>query len=284
MPPKQHPASEQFLQSYGPWAVVAGASEGLGAAYAEALARLGLHLLLVARRSELLQTLAARLSAAYGVQVRSLSLDLALQDSAARITHATQDLPVGLLVYNAAFSAVGAFLEHPLDEHLREVDTNVRTPLALLNTFGDRMVKAGHGGIILMSSLSAFQGSAYVANYSATKAYNFVLAEGLWEEWRRGGVDVLACIAGAIRTPNFLASAPRPTGRISDATIQAETVVTEALAALGLRPTVIPGRLNRLSSFVMRRLLSRRLTITIMGNVLRVKYANLHPNPTEEKS
>jgi len=101
LPPKQHPASEQFLQSYGPWAVVAGASEGLGAAYSEALARRGLHLLLVARRSELLQALAARLSAAYSVQVRSLSLDLALQDSAARITHATQDLPVGLLVYNA---------------------------------------------------------------------------------------------------------------------------------------------------------------------------------------
>ena len=160
----------------------------------------------------------------------------------------------------------------------------MRTPLALLNTFGARMLKAGHGGIILMSSLSAFQGSAYIANYSATKAYNFVLAEGLWEEWRRGGVDVLACIAGAIRTPNFLASAPRPTGRISDATIEAETVVTEALAALGRQPTVIPGRLNRLSSFVMRRLLSRRLTITIMGNVLHAKYANLHPNPTEEKS
>lgn len=277
-------SANSFHQSYGPWAVVAGASEGLGAAYAEALAQRGLHLLLIARRLELLQGLAQRLGAQYAVHVRLLPLDLAAQDSAGRIACETQDLPVGLLVYNAAFSAVGALLDHPLLEHLREVDTNIRTPLALVNIFGARMLKAGHGGLLLMSSLSAFQGSAYVANYSATKAYNFVLAEGLWEEWRRGGVDVLACIAGAIRTPNFLASSPRSTGRISDATIEAETVVNEALAALGRQPTVIPGRLNRVSSFVMRRLLSRRLAVTIMGNVLRAKYGTQPPLPTEEKS
>lgn len=279
-----HPSSDRFLRSYGPWAIVAGASEGLGAAYAEALAQRGLHLLLIARRLELLQVLSKHLSTTYGIQVRILQLDLANQDSASRIACETQDLQVGLLVYNAAYSAVGALLDHPLEEHLREVDTNMRTPLALVDIFGARMLKAGHGGILLMSSLSAFQGSAFVSNYSATKAYNFVLAEGLWEEWRRGGVDVLACIAGAISTPNFLASSPRSTGSISDATISPQTVVTEALAALGRQPTVIPGRLNRLSSFIMRRLFSRRLAVTIMGNVLRAKYGNRHPDLKEEKS
>jgi uncharacterized protein len=272
---------EEFRQAYGPWALVAGASEGLGAAYAEALAGRGLNLVLVARRLDLLQALASRLNGAFGVRVRLLQLDLAQPEAAVQIARETQALEVGLLVYNAAFSAVGGFLDRSLDDHLREIDTNVRTPLVLLNTFGPRMLACGHGGIILMTSLSAFQGSAYVANYSASKAYNVILAEGLWEEWRRDGVDVLACIAGSTRTPNYLASSPRPSGSFTDATLEPQAVVAEALAALGRQPTVIPGRVNRLSSFVMRHLLSRRAAVRIMGSVLRGMYGNKHPIPVE---
>ena len=269
MPGKANSHSKEFRPSYGPWALVAGASEGLGAAYAEALARRGLDLVLVARRLELLQQLAARLTAQYDISVRLLPIDLSQPEAVNQIARETQSVELGLLVYNAAFSAVGPFFEHPLDDHLKEVDTNVRPVLGLVDTFGRRMLAAGHGGIILMTSLSAFQGSAYLSTYSATKAFNIVLAEGLWEEWRRSGVDVLACIAGAIRTPNYLASSPKRTGNISDATQEPEAVVAEALAALGHRPTVIPGQLNRLTSFVMRRLLSRRAAVRIMGEVLR---------------
>ncbi len=272
----------QFQQSYGPWALVAGASEGLGAAFAEALAVHGLNLVLVARRSALTQTLADRLSREYAIQVRTLSLDLANSAAANRIADETSDLDVGLLVYNAAYSAVGLFLERSLSDHLLEVDTNVRTPLALVEIFGKRMIPTGHGGIILMTSLSAFQGSAYISTYSATKAFNIILAEGLWDEWRRNGVDVLACIAGAIRTPNYLASSPQHTGRFSDSTLPPEIVVAKALAALGRQPTVIPGSLNRLSSFIMRRLLSRRAAIRIMGSVLRGMYAH-EKSPKQER-
>jgi uncharacterized protein len=271
----------RFRQNYGPWALVAGASEGLGAAYAEALAARGLNLLLVARRAALLQALAGRLSDHYAVQVRTLALDLAHPDTTGRIAGETEDLEVGLLVYNAAFSAVGLFLERTLDDHLREIDTNVRAPLGLVDIFGSRMLRAGHGGIILMASLSAFQGSAYITTYSATKAFNIVLAEGLWEEWRRLGVDVLACIAGAIRTPNYLASSPHTTGRFSDATIQPEAVVASALSALGHQPTVIPGTVNRLSSFVMRHLISRKAAVRFMGSVLRGMYALPGPDRKE---
>ncbi|MGB8215404.1 MAG: SDR family NAD(P)-dependent oxidoreductase [Anaerolineales bacterium] len=275
--------SKEFLHKYGPWALVAGASEGLGAAFAEALAERGLNLVLVARRSELLEQVAGRLSGRYSIQARCLCLDLSQAEAASQIVRETQALEVGLLVYNAAFSAVGPFLDHSLDDHLKEVDTNVRAPLELVEAFGRRMLAGGHGGIILMSSLSAAQGSAYISNYSATKAYNMVLAEGLWEEWRRGGVDVLACMAGAIRTPNYLASSPRHTGTISDATLEPERVVAEALAGLGHRPTVIPGRLNRLSSFVMRHLIPRRASVQIMGSVLRGMYVHDNPDDTEAK-
>jgi short-subunit dehydrogenase len=281
---KSNPATKQFHQSYGPWALVAGASEGLGAAFADALGSRGLNLVLVARRAALMQALAERLSEKYAVQINTLPLDLASPEAASRIEEATKSLEVGLLVYNAAYSVVGAFLNRPVEDHMREVDTNVRTPLRLVEIFGKRMLQAGHGGIILMTSLSAFQGSAYVSTYSATKAFNIVLAEGLWEEWRREGVDVLACIAGATRTPNYLASSPRKTNRISDSTLLPETVVSAALAALGRGPTVIPGVINRLGSTVMNHLLSRRAAVSFMGSILRKMYVHEESTQQERKT
>ena len=261
-----------FHKKYGTWAVVAGASEGLGAAYADQLAGRGLNLLLVARRENVLQTLAGELKAKYKVEVETLALDLSLPDSAEAIIQKTNQLEVGLLVYNAAFSAVGPFLDRPIDDHFREIDTNIRTPLALTYHFGRRMQAGGQGGIILMASLSAFQGSAFISNYAATKAFNILLAEGLWEEWRRRGTDVLVCIAGATRTPNYVASSPKQTGNFSEATLEPEQVVREALNALGRQPYVIPGRSNRVISFIMRHLLPRRLAIQIMGRVLKDMY------------
>jgi hypothetical protein len=266
--------TSQFKEHYGPWAIVAGASEGLGAAYAEELAQRGVNLFLIARRQELLQGLSTRLGNRYSVQVQITPFDLSCPQAAEQVSQMTAKLEVGLLVYNAAFSRVGPFIDATIDEHLREVDTNIRTPLVLTYRFGQRMLARGHGGILLMSSLSAFQGSAFISNYSATKAFNMLLAEGLWEEWRRRGVDVLVCLAGATKTPNYLASSPRRTGRFSDGTLEPGVVVAEALAALGKQPHVIPGRSNRLASFVMRHLMPRRVAIQVMGHILRDMYVH----------
>ncbi len=261
-----------FQQKYGTWAVVAGASQGLGAAYADQLAARGLNLILVARRGEVLETLARQFSEQYSVQVKTLVLDLAQPDAAEMIIAQTKELDIGLLVYNAAFSAVGPFLKYAVTDHLKEIDTNIRTPLVLTYHFGEQMLARGRGGIVLMSSLSAFQGSAFISNYAATKAFNILLAEGLWEEWRQRRVDVLVCIAGATRTPNYVASAPKQTGRFSDATLEPETVVKEAIGALGRQPHIIPGRSNRFASFIMRHLMPRRMAIQMMGRILRGMY------------
>src|SRR5258706_13913716 len=199
----------RFSKQYGSWAVIAGASEGLGAAYAEELARLGINLVLVARRLVLLESLASQLTEKHHIQVKTFLLDLSLPNSAETIFQFTQDLDISLLVYNAAFSAVGPFHNYSLEDHMREIDTNIRTPLALTYMFGEGMLARQRGGILLMSSLSAFQGSAFISNYAATKAFNILLAEGLWAEWRQRGVDVLFCVDGATRTPNYVASAPR---------------------------------------------------------------------------
>lgn len=261
-----------YLAQYGKWAVVAGASEGLGAAFAQGLASRGLNLVLVARRSELLQSLASSLTTKYEVETRIILQDLSAPDAAEQIVRNITELEIGLLIYNAAFSAIGPFLERPLDDHLKEVHTNAYTPLKLIYLLAQQMLERRRGGIVLMSSLSAFQGSAFISTYSATKAFNIVLAEGLWEEWREQGVDVLACVSGAVKTPNYAASEPAPTGGLGDMSMHPDQVVREALDALGQRPYIIPGRVNRLASFVMRHLLPRKAAIQFMGRVLRKKY------------
>jgi short-subunit dehydrogenase len=261
-----------FAARYGSWAIVAGASEGIGASYAEELAARGLNLILIARRSELLGSLVSELSRKYNIEIKTVVLDLSAGDAPEQILRATNTLKVGLLVYNAAFSAIGPFLERPVEDHLKELQTNTLTPLKLVYIFAQQMMVRGCGGIVLMSSLSAFQGSAYISTYAATKAFNIVLAEGLWEEWRGQGVDVLVCISGAVKTPNYVASEPERTGGLGDMTMNPDQVVREALNALGKGPYVIPGRMNRMASFVMRHLLPRKAAVKFMGRILRQMY------------
>jgi uncharacterized protein len=262
----------KFSDRYGSWAIVAGASQGLGAEYADQLAARGLNLVLIARRLDLLQALAARLGSQYRIRTKCLELDLAEADAAEQIVRATMDLDIGLLVYNAAFSAVGPFIEQSMDAHIREIHTNIHSPLKLVYLLSQHFLDRKRGGILLMSSLSAYQGSAYISTYAATKAFTIVLAEGLWEEWRTCGVDVLVCVSGAVATPNMASSQPQKTGGLGDMTMEPAQVVEEALAALGKEPYVIPGRTNRVASFFMRHLLPRKAAIKMMGNTLRKMY------------
>jgi len=260
--------TSSFRECYGPWAVIAGASAGLGAAFAVQLAERGIHLVLVSRRADALEALAADLRARFPVDVRTAAVDLGSPAMAARVDEAAAGLDVGLLVYNAAHRMIGPFLDYPLEDQLRTIDVNCRGPLSLAHTFGRAMVGRGRGGIILMSSLAASQGSPIVATYAATKAFNLVLAEGLWDELRHHGVDVLACRAGATRTPGFESS--RPVG--STPMQEPGPVVTAALNALGRSSSVVPGAFNRVAAFLMSRLMPRRLAIRTIGDATRKLY------------
>jgi short-subunit dehydrogenase len=259
---------EAFRTRYGPWALVAGASEGLGAEFATQLAARGLHLLLIARREELLQTLSTHLQSTYAVEVRTLPCDLAREDLAQVVSAAIAEIEVGLLVYNAAASLIGPYFATALEDHLQEIAVNCRAPMMLAYLLGLPMLKRGRGGILLMSSLGGAQGSALLANYSATKAYNRLLAEGLWDELRERGIDVLASCPAAVSTPGYLASAPRG----SMASMSPRTVVSASLAALGRGPVIIPGWNYRLAHALMQRVLPRKSAITLMGRVLRRMY------------
>ena len=267
----QQPKTTNFHAHYGPWAVVAGASAGLGAEFATQLAAKGLNLVLIARRKELLDELGAKLTQEYAIEVRPIELDLAREDVGPVVEVATSDIDVGLLVYNAAISMIGPYLQTSLQDHLDELAINCRAPLTLSYILGQKMVKRRRGGIVLMSSLSSSQGSALITNYTATKAYNRLLAEGLWEELRTQGVDVIACSPSAVSTPNYMASAPR-SGRISASTMTPRAVVSETLAALGKQPIIIPGWSNRLANVFMQRVLPHKTAIKLMGRVMRSVY------------
>jgi short-subunit dehydrogenase len=250
-----------FSERYGRWAVIAGASEGLGAAFAEALAARGANLVLLARRAEMLEEVAAKVRAAHGVEARPLACDLADPSLAPKLAKAVEGLEVGVAVYNAAFSFVAPLFERPLADALRVVDVNVRGPLVFMHALVPAMIARGRGAVVLMSSLAGFQGSPRLAAYAASKAFNTVLGESLWAELAPRGVDVVVSCAGAIRTPGYAKALKKE----APGTLDASVVAEQTLAALGRGPMVIPGATNKLASQLLRRLLSRRAAIGIMG-------------------
>jgi short-subunit dehydrogenase len=191
-----------FKANYGPWAMVAGASEGLGAAFAEALARRGLNVILLARRLEKLEIIAKKLSDSYAVDIKYFSVDLSDFIQTKQVV-SQLDVPIGLLVYNAAFSPINYF-ENITEELLEKVvDVNIKTPLLLTKLLSAPMIANKKGGIVLMSSLAGNQGSPKIVSYAASKAFNTILAEGLWKELQRHNISVIASCAGAILTPGY---------------------------------------------------------------------------------
>ena len=170
---------------------------------------------------------------------------------------------IGLVVYNAAASSIGPFLETPLEQHQRILDVNCRGPLVLAHVFGTLMVERGRGGIVLMTSLAATQGSPYIASYAASKAFDLVLAESLMDgRLADRGVDVLAWRAGATRTPGYEQSKPDFSGPVMEPAPVAEA----ALRALGRGPSTVAGGFNRLAAFFMGRVMTRARATRIMGD------------------
>lgn len=186
---------------YGPWAVIAGGSEGVGAGFADLLAQAGLNLVLIARKPGPLEETAAKVRA-HGVEVRTLSLDLLADDAMDRVRTATADLEVGLLIFNAGANSYGhEFVSGDLDGFGGVITLNITRQLELAHHFGAAMKERGRGGIILLGSLAGYMGSEHQSIYAASKAFSRIFAEGLWLELQEFGVDVVELILGVTRTP-----------------------------------------------------------------------------------
>jgi len=189
-------------QKYGPWAVIAGGSEGIGSCMADDLARAGINLVLIARKAEPLEEVARDLRARTGVEVRTLSLDLTDAKLLEQVRTVTDDIDVGLLVYNAGAShRTGPFLDWALDDVLKVIRLNTMGQAVLAHHFGRRMAARGKGGIVLMGSLAGNGGSPSVIAYAGAKAFSQIFSEGLWWEMKAHGVDVLHVVVGSTITP-----------------------------------------------------------------------------------
>lgn len=258
---------------YGTWALVAGGSEGIGAAFATALAEQGVHLLLVAEKPAPLERFAQTCASRFGVEARALVADLSEPTALERVTRAALELPLGILVCNAAAVPFGPFVRVSREEKLRALDVNCRAPLWLIDALAPGMIERGRGAIVLMSSMAGRQGSALFSTYAATKAFDLVLAESLWDELRMSGVDVLGVCAGATRTPGWERSGAAPT-TLAPPVMEPEAVVREALASLGRAPSIVVGRSNRVASWIMERLLPRRVAIELLGRSTRAIFGS----------
>lgn len=189
-------------QRYGPWAVIAGGSEGIGAGIATELANAGINLVLVARKPEPLEALAAELQGGNRVEVRILALDLTDPEMLAKVRTVTDDVDIGLLVYNAGAShRTGPYLDWPLEDVIKVIRLNVDGQAVFAHHFGNRMVARGRGGIVLIGSMAGNAGSPSVVAYAGAKAFSQIFAEGLWWELGQKGVDVLQVVVGPTATP-----------------------------------------------------------------------------------
>lgn len=255
-------SGDAFLHRYGPWAVVTGATDGIGLAFAEALAARGLHLVLVARRAGRLDEVAARLERAHGVRCVTLAADLSTHDAHERLEALTAPLDVGLLVAAAGYGTSGPLLDADPADEAAMVAVNCTAVLGQAVLFGRRFVRRGRGGLVLMSSLLAFHGTPRAANYAATKAYVQSLAEGLREELAPAGVDVIASAPGPVAS-GFGARAGMRMTRAQDTA----SVARGTLAALGSRGTVRPGALSKLLGWSISTA-PRALRVRIMGGIM----------------
>jgi len=253
---------EHWRGCYGPWAVVTGASDGIGREMVLRLAEAGLNLVLVARRRELLEQLATDLTARHGVETRVIVADLAVAAGVETVTTGTADLEVGLLVAAAGFGTSGRFIDSPLEQELAMVDVNCRAVTALVWHFGRRFADQRRGGMVLMSSLLAFQGVPYAAHYAATKAYVQTLAEALHVELAPLGVHIVASAPGPVQS-GFAARASMRLGMA----LQPRAIAGATLDALGHRATVRPGLLSKVLEGTLI-LLPRWARVRVMGAVM----------------
>lgn len=233
--------SRDFDSRYGPWAVVTGASSGIGREFASELAARGFNVALISRRAEELGLICRQLSARHGVECCSFAADLATRSGREAIHRLTQELDVGLLVAAAGFGTSGNLIDSALEAEREMIAVNCEAVLDLSWHFARRLVQRGRGGIILLSSLVAFQGTARAANYAATKAWVQAFAEGLHIELKPLGVDVLSVAPGPVDS-GFGARARMDMGTA----MPARLVPSEALEALGRRRLVRPGGQSKL--------------------------------------
>jgi short-subunit dehydrogenase len=233
-------ADRQWPDRYGPWAVVTGASDGIGREIVRDLAQRGLNVVLVARRGELLDQIATEVRQLYSIETRVIVADLGKAEDVEQALLECEDLNVGLFVASAGFGTAGNFLATDVDDEIDMLDVNCRAVLVMAKDFSARFAMRKKGGLIFFGSIVGFQGVGDAAHYAATKAYIQTLAEGLAIDLKPFGIDVLSCAPGPVET-GFATRSNLSPAKSADP----RSVARETIAALGRKTTVKPGILSK---------------------------------------
>jgi short-subunit dehydrogenase len=249
---------------YGPWALVAGASEGIGASFCRRVAAEGVNVFLVARRPAPLEALATELRGSFGVETAVATIDLAAEGADRDLFEATAGREVGLLVYNAGADDRNVrFLDAPARDWSAMVRRNCMMPVLTAHHYMSAMMARGRGGVILVSSGAAWAGGFGLATYGATKAFDLVFGESLWAEYRDDGVDTLSLVAGPTDTPAFREALARH-GAVPPDLADPDDVARAGLDHLGEGPTWSMGLEDGGGPFPLGAL-SRRQAVELMS-------------------
>lgn len=235
--------SIDFKQKYGKWALITGATSGIGAEVADQLAASGMNLVLVSRTEAALERYAKKLTDKYKVEVQIIPADLSVVDDLEKVKQTTQQ--IGLLVLSAGLENNGAFEKIKLEDERLLLQVNVNATMELSHHFGSNMVARGRGGILLVSSLIGHMASPYFTNYSASKAYVVLFGQGLHTEFKNKGVDV-SVLSPGLTVTNMTANAGVDWDKLPFAKKQPAEVAAYALDGLGKRVVSIPGKRNKL--------------------------------------
>ena len=256
------------LSKYGDHAAVLGAAQGLGKDFAIELAKAKKNLLLFDVLENELEITSRELRSTFNVDIEFHVLDLAVEENWDSVIKIIIEMKPGMVVFNAAHGSVQTFHNSAIDSLDRELQLNIRMTIYVLHGLIRHNLAADRSlGIVLMSSLSAIYGTKYVVTYAATKAFLKNMAEGLYHELEHSRIDILACCAGLIDTPGLRSSNPN-LNIIGTNPMKPQQVAKEALHHLGKKAVHIPGRSNRLSYFVLTRLLSRAKALKFVNSMM----------------
>jgi len=256
-----------FKEEYGNWALVTGASSGIGEEFAKRFAAFGMNLILVARRKERLEKLSQELSTKYNITVVTAPIDLTTDNFLEDLKKYTSDIEIGILVNNAGIGSNGEFIDANPDKEAEMVKLNCLAPTLLTHYFVKQMIERRKGAIIFLGSVVGFQPTPFMATYSATKAFNSFLGYALWYELKKYNIDVLSLNPGGTAT-EFQRLAKSNTGPLPRTV---EQVVITALKALGKKPGVVDGFYNKVLA-VSSRFASRKFVVTAAGFIAKSLY------------
>ncbi len=236
---------KKFKEKYGDWALITGASSGIGKCFAETLAPMGFNLILVARSEKKLNHISIELSSSHSIKCRVIVADLTKEKSVNHIIEQTQDINIGLLINNAGYSLTGDFIADTQNSQTDLMKINSLIPMQLCHWFGQKMQVKGKGGIINVSSVSGIMPLPNWTTYSASKSFLKSFSESLWYELKPKGIDIIALCPGATKT-NF-----HKTAKVNSNGLLPKKIVEAGIKKLGKTPSVIVGTSNKFLVFIM---------------------------------